>query len=109
MKTFGKAWLISLLVLSFFCMTGAGWILAAEEPDHDAREFPRGLESYGDSDLQSISAILKNRINQEPFNLVATLIFFCAIVHTFLTGRFMAIAHKWEHKHDQKIKKKSCR
>jgi hypothetical protein len=48
--------------------------------------------------------ILKNRVRQVPFNLAATIIFFCAIIHTFLTGRFMAIAHRWEHDHD-KMKK----
>ncbi|NNL78581.1 MAG: hypothetical protein HKO68_19795 [Desulfobacterales bacterium] len=48
--------------------------------------------------------MLKNRVQQEPFNLIATLIFFLAIVHTFMTGRFMAAAHKWEHAHAEKIK-----
>ena len=51
------------------------------------------------------SAILGNRIRQEPFNLVATLIFLLAIVHTFLTGRFMVIAHRWDHEHKEKIKR----
>jgi hypothetical protein len=67
-------------------------------------DFPRSLASYNDADQGSIGAILKNRIKQEPFNLVATLIFFLAIVHTFMTGRFMAISHKWEREHQEKIK-----
>lgn len=29
-----------------------------------------------------------------PFNLVATLIFFCAIVHTFMAGKFSRISHE---------------
>jgi hypothetical protein len=81
----------------------AGVAPAAEPVSSDAKIFPRSLESYNDAGVDSIWAILKNRIKQEPFNLVATLIFFLAIVHTFMTGRFMAIAHKWEHEHEQKI------
>jgi len=81
-----------------------GIAFAAGDPPDDAKAFPRSLESYNDSDLKSIPAVLINRIKQEPFNLIATLIFFCAIVHTFLTSRFLAIAHKWEHEHGEKKK-----
>ena len=82
----------------------AGAVPAAEPVTSDAEAFPRNLESYNDADLDSIWAILKNRVQQEPFNLIATLIFFLAIVHTFMTGRFMVVAHKWEHAHAEKIK-----
>lgn len=65
--------------------------------------FPRDLQSYGDQGAESILEILKIRARQEPFNVIATLIFFFAIIHTFLTSRFLAISHKWEHQHEQKI------
>jgi len=78
---------------------------AAEPVSSDAVNFPRSLESYNDADAGSIWAILQNRVKAEPFNLIATLIFFLAIVHTFMTGRFMATAHKWEHEHQEKIKR----
>lgn len=96
-----------MLVLCFFGLTVLGGVgaLAAGQPAEKASPFPRSLDSYHDSETTSIAAILKNRIKQEPFNLVASLIFLCAIIHTFLTGKFMAIAHKWEHEHEQKIKK----
>ena len=77
---------------------------AAEPVTSDAEAFPRSLESYNDADAGSIWSILKNRVKEEPFNLIATLIFFLAIVHTFMTGRFMTIAHRWEHAHAEKIK-----
>ncbi len=83
----------------------AGVVLAAGAPPQDANAFPPSLESYNDADVHSILAILKNRVRQVPFNLVATLIFFCAIVHTFLTSKFLGIAHKWEHAHEQKMEK----
>jgi hypothetical protein len=82
-----------------------GWAHAsAPEAAHaEAIEFPRSLDSYHDADFESISAILINRIRQEPFNLVAILIFLCAIIHTFLTPKFLTYAHKWEHEHQKKI------
>jgi hypothetical protein len=105
MKRYCKAW--SIIFLCFLAVGVLSWggAIAAEKPSGGTPAFPRSLDSYKDSDVQSIAAILKNRIQQEPFNLVATLIFLCAIVHTFLTGKFMAIAHQWEHEHNQKIKK----
>jgi len=90
------------LVLVALC---SGVVPAAEPVPADAEVFPRSLESYNDAEAGGIWTILKNRVKQEPFNLVATLIFFLAIVHTFMTGRFMAIAHKWEREHEEKIKK----
>ena len=66
--------------------------------------FPPSLESYDDSQMEGILAILAHRVRQVPFNLAATLIFFLAIIHTFLTGKFMAISHRWEQQHETKIK-----
>ncbi len=54
--------------------------------------------------MHGIGAILKHRISEEPFNLVATIIFLCAIIHTFLTGKFLSMAHRWEVAHTRRIK-----
>jgi hypothetical protein len=40
------------------------------------------------------------RIQREPLNLVATIIFFGAIVHTFLTARFRKIAHIYQQSYE---------
>jgi Putative Na+/H+ antiporter len=69
-----------------------------------ASEFPPALQSYNDSGLGSIPAILIDRIRQHPFNLIATLIFFCAIIHTFMASRFMNISHERQHRHEERIK-----
>ena len=105
MNRYGKVGSIVFLCLLGFGLISGAWAIAADQPADDAKAFPRSLDSYNDSGVQSIAAILMNRIQAEPFNLAATLIFFCAIIHTFLTGKLMAIAHKWEHEHEQKIKK----
>lgn len=58
--------------------------------------FPRTQESYEDGHLTSIWEIIKGRIEADPFNLVATLIFFAAIAHTMLTNTFNKKAHQLE-------------
>ncbi|MDJ0889218.1 MAG: putative Na+/H+ antiporter [Desulfobacterales bacterium] len=101
------------LMLIVFCglaiaVAFAGHALASQPHGHGGEEiaFPRSLESYDDGDLKSIGAVLKNRIDQEPFNLVATLIFVLAIIHTFMASKFLAVAHKWEHEHEARIEAK---
>ena len=56
-----------------------------------------------DGDL-GLWAKLKKRAGDEPFYLVATLIFFCAIIHTFLASKFMKISHRLQERHDAKIR-----
>ena len=97
-----KVWL--LLVVCFLGTVVVGGAFAAGETPQGANAFPPSLESYNDADVHGIVAILKNRVRQVPFNLVATLIFLCAIIHTFLTSKFLAIGHKWEHDHEKKKK-----
>ncbi|MGB8352668.1 MAG: putative Na+/H+ antiporter [Chthoniobacteraceae bacterium] len=59
--------------------------------------FPRPVSSYADDDMPGIGSKLIHRIKSEPFNIVASLIFLCAIIHTFLASRFMAVAHRYQH------------
>ncbi|WPJ95277.1 putative Na+/H+ antiporter [Coraliomargarita algicola] len=42
---------------------------------------------------------LKIRAEADPFNLVATIIFFLAVIHTFLATTFNKLAHKFEVEH----------
>ncbi len=96
--------LFLLAILAFLAVL-AYTARASESTPSESSQFPPALESYNDSNLGSIPAILLDRIRQQPFNLVATLLFFCAIVHTFLASKFMSIAHKWEHRHEERIKR----
>jgi len=101
---FGKHGILALLVFLFavLCL-GVGEIQASPPRSDDATPFPRALDSYHDEDAGGIWQIVVNRVREEPFNLVATLIFLLAIVHTFLTSKFTAISHKWEHEYELKI------
>ncbi len=105
MKRYRKRLSIVILCFLGIGLIGSVGALAAQKTVDDAKAFPRNLESYNDSEFNSITAILIHRVKQEPFNLVASIIFICAIIHTFLTGKFMTIAHKWEHEHEEKIRK----
>jgi hypothetical protein len=89
----------AVLVAALF---GDGFAAAPAAVDGD---FPPDLQQYGDAATDSLPTILANRIRQEPFNLAAALIFLGAIIHTFLTSRFMAVAHRWEHAHAEKIRR----
>ena len=102
MTIYCKPGLLVFLCLICIGLAGGPGVLAAEKPANTAKTFPRSLDSYNDAGVESIFTILKNRVKQEPFNLIATLIFLCAIIHTFLTSKFLAVAHKWEHEHQQK-------
>jgi hypothetical protein len=71
---------------------------------HDALiEFPRNLSAYPAVPQQPLLDILQSRVDLEPFNLVATAIFFLAVVHTFVAGWFTAAAHAVQHRHEQRM------
>jgi hypothetical protein len=65
--------------------------------------WPLPLEQYNDSHVQGILEILKGRVERQPANLAATIIFFCAVIHTFLTARFRHIAHALDQRGDRQI------
>lgn len=73
-------------------------------PSIGVGNFPVPLDQYGDAGMNSIWEILKQRVAKDPFNLVATIIFFLAIVHTFLAAKFMHLAHLWRDKHAASVR-----
>ena len=100
-----KDWLWLAIVgaiLSFAIIGGNTW--ASEAVPGEAHEFPLSLESYGDDNLDGIGAKIRNRIELEPFNFIATLIFLCAIIHTFMASKFMSISNSRRHAHAEKIR-----
>jgi Putative Na+/H+ antiporter len=74
--------------------------LAAKGAGVPARDFPPPVESYQDQQIPSIFEKLAYRIRREPLNLVATIIFVAAIIHTFLTAQFRKIAHRYQRRYD---------
>ncbi|AHF89203.1 hypothetical protein OPIT5_01950 [Opitutaceae bacterium TAV5] len=75
-----------------------------------ASALPRALSSYPEpAPGAGLFSVLIDRIQVEPFNLVASIIFLLAIVHTFLTGRFRHWAHEAEHAHAAALRKRRQR
>jgi hypothetical protein len=64
-----------------------------------ARDFPPPVDNYHDQQIPSFCEKL-DRIQREPLNLVATIIFFAAIIHTFLTAQFRQIAHRYQRRYE---------
>lgn len=58
--------------------------------------FPVPLTDYGDENLLGLWEVLLHRIRVEPLNLFATVIFLCAIVHTFSASWFLRLAKRRE-------------
>jgi hypothetical protein len=83
-----------LFVLTeLFGLSSPGY--AAELSASTTSMFPRPLSDYHD-EISSVIGRLVHRAEVEPFNIIATLIFFCAIVHTFLTAAFTKMGHRYE-------------
>ncbi|MEY4668647.1 MAG: hypothetical protein RL518_1346 [Pseudomonadota bacterium] len=59
-------------------------------------KFPVPLTEYGDEHLSGLWAVLLHRIEVEPLNLFATVIFLCAIIHTFSASWFLRLAKRRE-------------
>lgn len=69
---------------------------------------PKPLETYEKVEGGLID-VLKARAEADPFNVAATIIFFLAILHTFAAGPLNKLAHKYEHIHEENLKKRGPR
>lgn len=66
------------------------------------KQFPAEEEAAG---MEGIWDKISYRAEQEPFLLVATIIFILAIVHTFFAVPLTKYSHKIQHEHDAKIRR----
>jgi hypothetical protein len=56
----------------------------------DGEAFPVPIQEYVEDERgATLIEMLRHRIEVEPFNLAATLIFICAILHTFMAPRIL--------------------
>lgn len=76
-------------------------------------EFPITEETYAGMEAEKAQQVghelslwqrLLLRAKADPFNVVATVIFLLAVVHTFLAAKFNKLAHKYEHLHAYRMK-----
>jgi hypothetical protein len=66
--------------------------------------FPIPLADYPPASASGLLGTLADRVAIEPFNAVATGIFFLAVVHTFASARFTHMAHDLQHRHDERAR-----
>ncbi len=88
------------VVLSTALACVPGVALASGAGGAEEFNFPPPLDSYGDAEMQGIWARLVHRAGANPFNVIATAIFLLAIAHTFLSSKFMSIAHRLAEEHE---------
>ncbi len=69
-----------------------------------APAFPTPLADYPAPSPDGLLATIADRAAADPFNAVATGIFFLAIVHTFAAARFAHLAHVVQHRHDDRAR-----
>lgn len=68
---------------------------------------PWDLDKYEDADIQGLDRLgekLMGRIKKNPINLVVTIIFVLAILHTFVAAKFAAWAHRLDEEHARRSK-----
>jgi hypothetical protein len=85
-----------LLGTLFFCHEKA----AAAAAPTALPPFPLPTDAYGDQHIDNLWQRLVGRVKAEPFNLVATIIFFLAICHTFFASKILSVAHHYQHRYD---------
>lgn len=91
-----KYLILFLLLMTPFALYASGAV--SGEPI-----FPPALSSYDNPNLSGLGEILAYRISVEPLNLIVSLIFLTAILHTFMAGKFISIAHHWEEEHGEHV------
>ncbi len=94
-----KKRLAAIILLIAFSFTVPLLLIAAGAKGDVELVFPLPLEAYQDSHMTSVGEILLHRINQQPMNLLVSLLFLGAIIHTFCVGYFRRIAEHWEEEH----------
>jgi hypothetical protein len=67
-------------------------------------EVPPPLGAYPASPQHGLWTTLIARVEHEPFNAIATAIFLLAILHTFAAARFTTLAHRVQHRHDERAR-----
>ena len=91
-----------VLLLCLFALLALPSQAAPATPE--GTPFPPALDSYQDGNLSSLGQVLLGRIHAEPFNLVASVLFLLAIIHTFLAPKILHWSHEIQHEFEARIK-----
>ena len=95
-----------LILLATISLMAPAWAGAAETPAAEPAfvsamaKFPEIENAHG---LHSIAEKISYRAAQQPFLLVATVIFVLAILHTFFAAPITRLSHRAQQQHNAKI------
>ena len=89
-----------IALLSSLALVSVAWAADAAP----AVTFPMDLTNYEDPLTGGVIEVLKSRARLDPFNVVATVIFILAVLHTFATGKIRHWGHVVEERHRAKLK-----
>jgi len=90
--------LLTLGLLGFFPE-----LTHAAAPSANAATFPPPLESYQDEGNPDVGTVLLSRMCAEPFNLIATVIFLLAIIHTFFAPKILGLSQRIQQAHEAEL------
>jgi hypothetical protein len=96
--------LLAPVAVVLWLLDGAAAVAAAASASAAGPEFPPSLEQYADSHLTSLWEVLRHRVEQEPLNFWVTLLFAAAVLHTFLSQRFLQWSHRVEERHQARVR-----
>lgn len=94
----------TLLCLLTFAIAMMAFCAIATPSEGEARtsNFPRPLDSYpAEPASATVLDILTSRIKADPFNIVATVIFFLAVAHTFAAPTFLQLSRRFKEEHER--------
>lgn len=94
--------LLTVIIVITLIVLAASYVLGRTHKGVEVA-LPRALASYNDGNISDLSMVFKHRIHVDPFNLISTLIFIGAIIHTFIAGYFTQLSRKIEKEHRQEI------
>ncbi len=98
-----RIFLLTLLVSIPTAMAAGGGSASEPAPfQKKMKQFPAEEKAAG---VEGIWEKISYRAEQEPFLLVATIIFILAITHTFFAVPLTKYSHKIQHDHDAKIRR----
>jgi hypothetical protein len=99
---------LALFVLPGGLLSASGGVPSTEHSIH----FPLPESTYASMEAQrseelgkalSLTERLVLRAQADPFNVVATAIFFLAVIHTFLAAKFSQLAHRYEQTYREQL------
>lgn len=88
-----------------FAVAPALWAAGGAGP---TGSFPIALDAYEHVEADaSMWEVIQQRAAEEPFNIVVTIIFALAVIHTFMTARIRHWSHVVEERHAARLRKKA--